>query len=359
MGVALNLARRNLGSVWPNPAVGCVLVKDGYVVGRGWTGKGGRPHAEAVALESAGKSAKGATAYISLEPCDHHGRTPPCSEALIEAGIARAMVALEDPDPRVSGKGNQRMRDAGIEVEVGLRAAAAADLNSGFLIRIKHARPTFTLKLATTLDGQIATGKGESRWITGPQARTYGHLLRAEHDAIMIGSLTAVMDDPELTCRLPGMEDRSPVRIVLDGGLRLALDSKLVTGAKQTPLWIVTLRGHHDERIRQYEDLGAEVIVAPSVPGERVDIAWLAKNLAERGITRVLVEGGGTLAAVFVERDMIDRLVWFRAPRLLGGDGLAAVASLNIADLASSPLFKVVDSKQIGDDRVEDFRRVR
>jgi len=359
MGMALNLARRSLGSVWPNPAVGCVLVKDRHVVGRGWTAKGGRPHAETLAIEAAGTSAEGATAYVSLEPCDHHGETPPCSEALIEAGIARAVVALEDPDERVSGKGNQRLRDAGIEVEVGLRADEAADLNAGFLMRVTAGRPTFTLKLATTLDGQIATGKGESRWITGPQARGIGHLLRAEHDAILVGSQTAVADDPELTCRLPGMMERSPVRIVLDGGLRLPLDSKLVSSAKQTPLWIVTVPGHRDDRIAQFTDAGAEVIVAPTVAGERADLIWLGRHFAERGLTRVLIEGGGTVSALFMERDLVDSLVWFRAPRILGGDGLAAVASLNITDLASSPLFAIVDSRQVGDDRVETYRRVR
>ena len=231
MAGALALARRGLGRVAPNPAVGCVLVKDGHIIGRGWTLNGGRPHAETEALRRAGSAAKGATAYVTLEPCAHHGKTGPCAEALVAAGIARAVVAIEDPDPRVSGKGIAILQRAGIAVTMGVGQAAAAAINEGFFRRVRDRRPLFTLKLATSLDGRIATHTGESRWITGEKARAQAHLLRAEHDAVLIGSDTALIDDPKLTCRLPGLERVSPLRIVLDGRLRLPLTHDLVAGA--------------------------------------------------------------------------------------------------------------------------------
>ncbi len=216
MRAALALARRGLGRVWPNPAVGCVLVRDDHVIGRGWTRAGGRPHAEAEALMRAGEAASGATAYITLEPCAHTGKTPPCAEALIGAGVKRAVIAVEDPDPRVSGKGIEMLKEAGMEVAIGIGEKEAKRLNAGFFSRITRGRPLITLKTATTLDGRIATGTGDSRWITGPGARRRGHMMRAMNDAVLTGIGTVLADDPSLTCRLPGLEDRSPVRIVVD-----------------------------------------------------------------------------------------------------------------------------------------------
>ncbi len=204
MRAALALARRGLGRTWPNPAVGCVLVKEGRVVGRGWTQRGGRPHAEAEALRRAAGAAKGATAYVSLEPCSHHGKTPPCAEALIAAGISRAVIAMEDPDPRVAGRGLGALREAGIEVTPGIGEAEAREINEGFFLRLEKNRPLVTLKLAMTLDGRIATRTGESRWITGEPARARSHLLRAQHDGVMVGSGTVLADDPLLNVRLPG-----------------------------------------------------------------------------------------------------------------------------------------------------------
>ncbi len=208
MLATLALARRGLGSVWPNPAVGCVVTQDNLPVGRGWTQPGGRPHAETEALARAGDKARGATAYVTLEPCDHQGETPPCSEALIAAGIGAVVIAVEDPDPRVSGRGIQRLRDAGIRVATGLGADEARRLNAGYFLRMTEGRPLFTLKTATTLDGRIATRTGDSRWVTGETARAFGHRMRADHDAVMIGIGTALADSPRLTCRLPGLEDR-------------------------------------------------------------------------------------------------------------------------------------------------------
>ena len=239
---AIRLAMNGRGAVEPNPMVGCVIVKDGRVVGRGWTQPGGRPHAETEALRRAGAAATGATAYVSLEPCSHHGRTPPCAEALIAAGIARVVAAGEDPDPRVSGSGLARLRQAGIAIETGLCAEEAAELNAGFLCRVTKGRPLVTLKLATSLDGRIATATGQSRWITGPAARERAHLLRATHDAVLVGTGTALADDPLLTCRLPGLEHRSPVRIALDRTLRLPATLRLFAGARETPRLLAASR---------------------------------------------------------------------------------------------------------------------
>lgn len=358
MTVALSLARRGLGRVWPNPSVGCVVVADGRVVGRGATGPGGRPHGETVALAQAGDNARGATAYVSLEPCNHHGKTPPCTEALMAAGVSRVVIACEDPDPRVQGSGIARLRAAGIRVDVGLMAADAADLNEGFFRRIRDGRPLVTLKLATTLDGRIATRTGMSKWITGETARAWGHGLRARHDAIMVGIGTALADDPDLTCRLPGLEGRSPVRVVADSRLRLDLTSRLLRTAREVPTWIVTLKDGYDPARRDaVEQCGAEVIeVAPAAGGE-LSIRNARAELATRGITRVLVEGGARLAASVLHDDLVDRLEWFRAGILLGGDGLPAAQGFGIADLASAPRFTRTAFRPCGADVLESYRR--
>ncbi|MSO93679.1 MAG: bifunctional diaminohydroxyphosphoribosylaminopyrimidine deaminase/5-amino-6-(5-phosphoribosylamino)uracil reductase RibD [Rhodospirillales bacterium] len=360
MQAALGLAGRVLGQVWPNPAVGCVLVRPdlgGRVVGRGWTQPGGRPHAETEALKRAGDFARGATAYISLEPCDHHGRTPPCSEALIAAGIRRCVAAVEDPDPRVSGKGLERLRAAGIDVRAGVLEREAARLNAGFFLRVKEGRPLFTLKVATTLDGRIATRAGESRWITGEGARLAAHRLRAEHDAVMIGIGTALADDPELTCRLPGCEWRSPVRIVLDSRLRLPAASKLATTARLVPTWVITTEPA-DERARgALAALGVEIIDVEAGKDGRPDLARVAEALGHRGLTRVLVEGGAALAGALVGRGLIDGLVWFRAPKLIGDGGVPAAAGLDIADLAQAPAFMRTSVRELGADVVETYGR--
>ena len=235
MALALALAERGLGNVWPNPAVGCVLVRDGRIVGRGWTQPGGRPHAETEALARAGDGAQGATCYATLEPCAHHGETGPCADALVQAGIARAVVATEDPDPRVAGRGNARLEAAGIGVTRGCMEEEARALNAGFLSRVEKGRPLVTLKLASTLDGRIATHTGDSRWITGAQARARAHLLRARHDAVMVGAASALADDPALTCRLPGMADASPVRVVIDGSARLPAGHALIAAPASSP----------------------------------------------------------------------------------------------------------------------------
>ncbi|HEV8678937.1 MAG TPA: bifunctional diaminohydroxyphosphoribosylaminopyrimidine deaminase/5-amino-6-(5-phosphoribosylamino)uracil reductase RibD [Stellaceae bacterium] len=356
MRAALALARRGLGTVWPNPAVGCVIVGEGRVIGRGWTQPGGRPHAETEALRRAGAAAHGATAYVTVEPCSHWGRTPPCADALIAAGLRRVVVAVEDPDPRVAGAGLARLRAAGIDVETGLCEAEAAEINAGFFQRVRLGRPLVTLKLASSLDGRIATSSGESRWITGSPAREYGHLLRATHDAILVGTGTVIVDNPELTCRLPGLSHRSPVRVALDRQLRIPLGARLIADARQTPIWLVTLAAADPARQQALRDMGVEVILAEPDAAGRLDLGVALGRLGERGITRLLVEGGGELAAALLRARLVDRLVWLHAPLLLGGDGVPAIAALGLGRLAEAPQFERVSCETVGADIVSMFR---
>ncbi len=357
MRAAFALARRGLGRTWPNPAVGCVLVKARRVVGRGWTQAGGRPHAETEALNRAGPLAAGSTAYISLEPCSHHGETGPCAEALIAAGISRAVVAVEDPDPRVSGRGLALLRERDVAVSLGVGEKEAREINAGFLLRLGENRPLVTLKLAMTLDGRIATHTGESRWITGEPARARAHLMRAQHDAVMVGSGTVLADDPLLNVRLPGLERDSPLRIVLDGRMRLPLTSALVIGAHDTPTWLVTLPGGDKRRRQIYADCGLEVIEAPAGPDGALDLAQVLGRLATHGLTRLLVEGGARLAAALLRDKLVDRLAIFRAPSLIGGDGLPAATGFGLERLADMPGFVALETIELGQDRLETFRR--
>ena len=357
MRAALALARRALGRSWPNPAVGCVLVREGRVVGRGWTQPGGRPHAETEALGRAGNAAGGATAYVSLEPCSHHGKTQPCAEALVAAGIKRAVVAMEDPDPRVSGRGIARLEQNGIPVTLGFGENEAAEMNAGFFLRIREKRPLVTLKLAMTLDGRIATHTGESRWITGEAARARAHLLRAQHDAVMVGSGTVLADDPLLNVRLPGLEPHSPLRIVLDGRMRLPLTSALVAGARTCPTWLVTLEGGDRRRRHAYQDCGVEVIEVPGGPDGAIDLGRVLHYLAGKGLTRILAEGGASLAAALLREDLVDRLAIFRAPSIIGGDGLPAAAGFGLERLAELPRFVPQETVWLGPDRLETYRR--
>lgn len=321
---ALGLARRGLGNVWPNPAVGCVIVQDGRVVGRGWTQPGGRPHAEVRALAQAGHAARGATAYVTLEPCAHFGKTPPCADALIAAGVARVVSAMTDPDPRVSGRGHAMLQDAGIALTCGIGGAQAADLQRGFLTRVTQGRPMVTLKLATSFDGRIALASGESRWITGPDARRHVHALRLSHDAVMVGGGTARADIPALNVRGMGAV-RQPVRIIVSGQ---ALPDLPPEDASHGPLW--------------------------QVAGDPADVM---ANLGARGLTRVFCEGGGGLAASLLGAGLVDQLVGYTAGVVLGGDGRAAVAGLDIPLLADAPRFRLVEHRRIGADLFHRWQR--
>ncbi len=355
MRAALALARRNLGVTWPNPSVGCVLVKDGAVVSRGWTQPSGRPHAETEALARAGSAAAGATAYVTLEPCSHHGKTPPCTEALIAARVARAVVAVEDPDPRVAGTGFATLKRAGIALEVGLLSEEAREINAGFFQRVREGRPLVTLKAATTLDGRIATHRGQSQWITGEVARHRGHALRAQHDAILVGVGTALSDDPDLTCRLPGLTGRSPVRVIIDPRLRLPLTARVVRTARQVPTWIVAYPDADDDRRDAFLECGIELIDATPLSGDRPDMHGMMRALGERGLTRVLVEGGGRVTGALLAEGLIDRMVWFRAAQLIGGDGIPVAAAFGVDKLDQAPRFVRRSVERCGDDILETY----
>ena len=350
---ALALAGRSLGRVAPNPAVGCVIVSaQGRVLGRGWTQDGGRPHAETVALAQAGAEARGATAYVTLEPCAHHGKTPPCAEALVAAGIARVVGAIEDPDPRVRGRGFARLREAGIAVVTNVLAEDAAAVNEGFFSRIAKARPLVTLKIAQSLDGCTASASGDSKWITGETARRFGHLLRARHDAILVGCETALKDDPELTCRLPGLEAASPIRVVLDSRLRLAASSKLARTAKDVPTLVFTASLTGAAALRA---CGVEVIAVATDPRDRPDLGAVLRALAERGVTRLLVEGGAVVHAAFLNENLADRLEVFTAPIVLGNAGQGAIGPLAGLGLDEVPRFERVGHRSLGPDVLESF----
>jgi len=360
MASALALARRGLGNVWPNPAVGCVIVKDGIVVGRGWTQPGGRPHAETEALGRAGDAALGATAYVTLEPCSHHGQTPPCADALIAAGVTRVVVAVGDPDSRVAGQGLARLQAGGVAVECGLLADEASDLNQGYLLRIETGRPLVTLKLAISLDGRIAARTGDSQWITGEDARAAAHGLRASHDAIAVGMGTAATDNPHLTCRLPGLPVRPPIRILFDSRLQFPLTRRLIADAKTFPTWIVTLDesvdGSTSERAEALTDLGVTLVPVPAGNSGRISITEALRALGGMGLTRLLVEGGGKLASSFLTEGLADRLTVFRAPLIIGGDGIPAIAGLGLERVAEGPRFRLTDSRGVGADRMEFYR---
>ncbi|MBK0398383.1 bifunctional diaminohydroxyphosphoribosylaminopyrimidine deaminase/5-amino-6-(5-phosphoribosylamino)uracil reductase RibD [Limibaculum sp. M0105] len=363
MAMALSLARRGLGRVAPNPAVAALIVQDQRLLGRGVTAPGGRPHAEAQALAAANdlagpEAVKGATVYVTLEPCAHHGLTPPCADALVAAGIARLVCPLGDPDPRVAGRGFERLRAAGLTVDIGVMAAEAAAINAGFLRRIEHRRPHLTLKLATTLDGRIATASGESRWITGPEARLRVHGLRARSDAILIGAGTARADDPMLDVRGFGANAPQPVRVVLDGRLTLPADGRLARSAGTQPLWI--LHGPSatatEDRAKALTDSGARLIPIPG-DGREVDPGAALDALAGAGLTRVLCEGGGRLAASLLRAGLVDELWLFTAGKAIGAEGTASVGPLGLGRLAEAPALALDRIERVGADTLSVWRR--
>jgi diaminohydroxyphosphoribosylaminopyrimidine deaminase / 5-amino-6-(5-phosphoribosylamino)uracil reductase len=356
MALALTLGRRGLGRTWPNPAVGAVIVNDGLIVGRGWTQAGGRPHAEVEALRRAGAAARGATLYVTLEPCSHHGKSPPCADAVIAAGIARVVSALEDPNPEVAGAGHARLRAAGIAVDVGLGAEAARRDHAGHIRRMRDGRPHILLKLAVSADGKMGAAGRRPVAITGAQARDRVHLLRAQSDAIMTGIGTALADDPILTCRLPGMANRSPVRIVLDGMLRLPARARLIASAREVPLWIATGPEAPTGAKGALEAAGATVFSVPR-SGERLDVAGVLRLLSARGISRVMVEAGPILAAALLDADLVDEVVLFQSDKVVGPDGIDALEGQPLTALTQSPRFVRIDSEALGEDRCEIFQR--
>ena len=359
MELALTLGRRGQGRTWPNPSVGAVVVKDGVIVGRGWTQAGGRPHAEPEALRRAGEAARGATLYVTLEPCSHVGKSPPCAEAVIAAGIARVVSAIEDPNPEVAGSGHANLRAAGIAVDVGLCAAEAAHDHAGHFRRIRDRRPHVILKLAVSADDKIGAAGRKPIAISGEAAKTRVHLLRARCDAILVGIGTVLADDPLLTCRLPGMEARSPVRVVLDRALRMPGASRLVHSARQTPLWVMASELAEAPAAAMLGAAGAEVIrVAETVTSPGLDLPAVLHALAKKGITRLLAEGGSRVASSFVAADLVDEVWLLRGPEAVGADGVAALDALPLAAITQSPGFKVRASESLDKDTLAIYERI-
>jgi len=341
MELALALGRRGLGRTWPNPAVGAVVVKDGVIVGRGWTQQGGRPHAEPEALRRAGAAARGATLYVTLEPCSHVGKSPPCADAIIAAGIARVVAAIEDPNPEVAGQGEAKLRAAGIAVETGLLAAEAAHDHAGHFRRVHDRRPHVILKLAVSADDRIGAAGRKPLAITGEAARTRVHLLRAQSDAILVGIGTVLADDPLLTCRLPGMAKRSPVRVVLDNSLRMPGDSRLVHTAREVPLWVMTSELADAPAAARLGAAGAQVIRFPPRQGQGLDPLAVLHALAEKGITRL----------------MVDELCLLRGKKAVGSDGVAALDALPLSDITQSPAYRVRASETLDEDTLTIYER--
>jgi diaminohydroxyphosphoribosylaminopyrimidine deaminase / 5-amino-6-(5-phosphoribosylamino)uracil reductase len=360
MALALSLGRRGQGRTWPNPAVGAVVVRDGVIVGRGWTQPGGRPHAEPEALARAGGAARGATLYVTLEPCSHFGKSPPCADAVIAAGITRVVSAIEDPNPEVAGQGHARLRAAGITVDIGPGAVEAARDHAGHFRRVRDKRPHVILKLAVSPDDRIAAAGHKPVAITGEAAKSRVHLLRAQCDAILVGIGTVLSDDPMLTCRLPGMEARSPVRVVLDRALRIPGTSKLVHSARETPLWVMTSNLSEAPAAMKVGAAGAQVIRVPvtTSPPQGLDLAAVLHALAGKGITRLLVEGGARVASSFVAAGLVDEIWLLRGANPVGADGVPALGALPLSAITGSPAFKVRASETLQSDTLTIYERI-
>jgi diaminohydroxyphosphoribosylaminopyrimidine deaminase/5-amino-6-(5-phosphoribosylamino)uracil reductase len=350
MAHALRLAARGLGRCWPNPAVGCVIVENGRILGRGTTGPGGRPHAERIALAQAGAAARGATAYVTLEPCAHHGQTSPCATALAAAGVARVVTAITDPDPRVAGGGHAILRRAGIAVTEGVLEDQAARVTQGFLKRVTRGLPFVTLKLAASLDARTAMASGESRWITGAEARAHVHLLRLTHDAVLVGGATARADDPDLTVRHLGATPQ-PLRLVLDSRLGHSPDSRLGRSASSHPVWLLHTEAAPDSQRRAWEAAGARLLPCPATAAGRIDLPAAFRLLAQEGLTRILVEAGPTLAAALVAEGLADDLALYSAGRLLGGEARPLLGPLGMNTLADTPRLNLRETRQVGADQ--------
>ncbi|CAN5230481.1 bifunctional diaminohydroxyphosphoribosylaminopyrimidine deaminase/5-amino-6-(5-phosphoribosylamino)uracil reductase RibD [soil metagenome] len=361
MELALSLGRRGLGNTFPNPAVGAVIVKDGVIVGRGWTQPGGRPHAEVEALRRAAAAARGATLYVTLEPCSHTGKSPPCADALIAAGIVRVVSAIEDPNPEVAGQGHAKLRAAGIRVDIGIGAIEAARDHAGHLRRIRDGRPHVILKLAVSPDGFIAAAGRKPFAVTGEKVRARVHLLRAQCDAVLVGIGTVLADDPELTCRLPGMDACSPVRVVLDRALRLPGAARLVHSARAHPLWVITSDLSEAPAAMKLGAAGAQVLRAPvtTSPPPGLDLKAVLKTLAAKGISRLMVEGGAKVASSFVAADLVDEVWLFRGSKVIGEGGVPALDALPLTAITGSPVFASRGSETLENDTLTFYERAK
>jgi len=354
MALALALGRRGLGHTWPNPAVGAVIVKDGVVLARGWTQSGGRPHAEVEALKRAKKAAQGATMYVTLEPCSHEGKTPPCADAIVKAGIARVVSALEDPNPEVKGRGHERLRAKGIAVDVGLSAEEARRVHAGHIMKVTHGRPYVLLKMAISADGKVGLAGRKPMQITGEVARARVFQLRAQSDAILVGIGTVLSDNPQLTCRLPGMMERSPVRVVLDAKLRTPLATSVVATVRETPTWVIAGRKASPIAQEILEQRGCKVFRVDDENG-MLDLDGVLKLLAGEGITRLMVEGGPTVAASFVAADLVDEAALINSDKIIGEGGIAPLEGLALDALTSH--LHARGSEALGSDTLERYER--
>ncbi len=361
MDVALRLGRRGLGNTWPNPSVGCVVVAQGAygpaIIARGWTAPDGRPHAETQALARAGDLAKGARLFVTLEPCSHHGKTPPCSEAIIRAGVSHVICALEDPDKRVAGRGFAQLRSAGIRVDVGVGAETARRDLAGYLKRVQENRPFIRLKLAVSKNHKIAGEGGKQIWLTGPEVKAQVHMMRARHDAIIVGVGTVLADDPDLTCRLPGLKKFSPVRVVVDSKSGIEPVSNLCRTAHKIPLWVLTTGDAPEVKTSALAALGVEVICCQATPSGRVDLPAAMGELAKRGITRLLVEGGARLAASLLEAGLVDAADIFFSPNEIDAAGIDALYGKELSSITSSPEFSHVSTRSFGADELNSYVR--
>lgn len=360
MALAFSLGRRGVGRTWPNPAVGAVIVRpseDGpVIVGRGWTQPGGRPHAETEAIARAGEAARGATLYVTLEPCSHFGQTPPCADAIVAAGITRVVSAMDDPNPRVAGQGHARLRAAGIIVTTGVGIEEARRAHAAHIRRIRDNRPLVILKTAVSTDGKVALEGRRPVQITGELARQQVHLLRATSDAVITGIGTVLADNPQLTCRLPGMETRSPVRIVLDSNLRFPPTSRMAQTARGIPVCVFAGLAASSKAEEELQAVGVEVIRVRSVDG-KLDLAAVLTRLGERGITRLMVEAGPIVSAAFLNSNLVDEAILFRGPSALGQTGIDAFDGLPLTALTRSPRLRSLGVKALGPDMVERFER--
>lgn len=345
MARALQLARRGLYTTDPNPRVGCVVVADGEIAGEGWHQRAGEAHAEVVALAAAGERARGATAYVTLEPCCHVGRTGPCTEELVEAGVARVVAAMTDPNPRVAGQGLARLREAGIAAEAGLLETDAAALNAGFVKRMTHGLPFVRLKVAASLDGRTALASGESQWITGAAARADGHRLRARSSAVLVGIGTALADDPQLTARDTGFPvERQPVRVVLDGDLRLPSTARMLNDGGRTIVFAAT------DAASAEPDLAGATVECVDRRGDHLNLEAVLRRLAELECNEVLVEAGAQLNGALLAAGLVDEVVVYLAPTLLGDAGRGMFSLPALATLADRPRLRLVDQRPLGDD---------
>jgi len=356
MRLALALGRRGLGHAWPNPAVGAVVVKDGLIVGRGWTQPGGRPHAETQALKRAGKAAEGGTIYISLEPCSHKGKTPPCADAIIRAGITRVVSAMQDPNLMVAGAGHRKLAERGIRVDVGLCANEARRTHAGHVRKVTEGRPHVVLKLAVSADEKVALAGRKPAAISGEAARERVFQMRAHSDAIMVGIGTVLSDNPALTCRLSGMFELSPVRILLDSELKVPLASHVIATVRETPTWVFGGTSASSIAEEILTERGAKVFRVAN-KDDRLDLGEVLRTVAGEGITRVMVEGGPTVAAGLIKADLVDEAVLIRSDNVIGPDGIDPLTNMPFRMLTHSVNLAMCGSEQVGTDRIEYFER--